>query len=521
MESANHNDAMLEGWLESRVIRKNFDILVTSTQANREQIAMTCYAKDLISQNVLNTGGMREIIQTIQEKVTSNRSRYPFETFLQILNDEPSTERLAEILREDLKEVRRIGTPMTVRLKKSSLVCSPSGPTLPSSAHFTPQLMFDPLSRLNNAVTGIQSPLASDECHSFLYTNPTIDYRSSGTSDETSTGSEDLQSSSEYNQMWPKMEEESQEVTQEALTEGIKKCNLQDKAAKTRPQCTKAKQRPEETTGRRGLNREGLKVKLREMKRKNKKQARRMEKMERRLKELAALERENEQHKEKLFRLNKRMQYMESYMNDAQADRVAGRAELLAARGEVLELRERERDYKEKIATLEKAASRGYQLEMELGRQREKVRTLENLLWRPEVFRRGKGGPSNGGGFDEPDGIGTGVGTDKVDSGDSGGGGEGGEREGETSGSSEELEAEDDAAATTTGIGSGRGGANSGRCLLEATRADCREFQSACRGFDDGCGGGAGQGAGVRVRSASPGGVEGSTVPRWKRASSK
>ncbi len=107
--STTHRDmnmAMLESHLQNRAVQTNFNHLIMGTRPDRDRIVSECYAEGLIPPALLNAE-MKEVIQTIQDRITTDCMGTVFAKFLKILCQDRSTEHLAKLVSETLHELKQ------------------------------------------------------------------------------------------------------------------------------------------------------------------------------------------------------------------------------------------------------------------------------------------------------------------------------------------------------------------------------------------------------------------------------
>ena len=100
------NEIQLEASFRNRAIRAKSAILVKGMTADRDSIALQCYARELIPQDLVKADTLT-ILHTIQDRVVTDATGLAFETFCDILQGEPTTAHLAENLQKRLKELRK------------------------------------------------------------------------------------------------------------------------------------------------------------------------------------------------------------------------------------------------------------------------------------------------------------------------------------------------------------------------------------------------------------------------------
>ena len=142
------------------------------------------------------------------------------------------------------------------------------------------------------------------------------------------------------------------------------------------------------------------KAKLKDLRRQNKKQAKKIKKLELKLRDMESIEQDNESYRKQLLEMGEKLRYMEAYCQEAHAERHESQAQLVSFQGELLELRERERERK---ISVERNLNENRKLSIEKELLCKQIRTLENLLRQAEKHRRGGGEVGSGGGFDEVD----------------------------------------------------------------------------------------------------------------------
>jgi len=100
------SQARKEAYLKFKAMRANFDQLVKGTSPDITNIALQCFAKSLISQAMVRAG-TPEILSTILSRVSTDLKGYAFDTFCHILEEESSTEYLADELKRKLDMLRK------------------------------------------------------------------------------------------------------------------------------------------------------------------------------------------------------------------------------------------------------------------------------------------------------------------------------------------------------------------------------------------------------------------------------
>ena len=105
---------MMSETAQQAAIRRNFSKLVVGLSSQVRSVANRAYSRGLISEDLLGAE-KHEIVSAINKRVTSDRDRKPFDDFVALLEEEPSTAHLAKQLRLSEEE-----TAADLRLKTAA-----------------------------------------------------------------------------------------------------------------------------------------------------------------------------------------------------------------------------------------------------------------------------------------------------------------------------------------------------------------------------------------------------------------